>query len=529
MNEFRKNLEQVWGQLRQQQPQRREALEEVRIDGLRGIHDLRVRMPFPVTVLAGPNGCGKSTVLFALACAYKVPNAGIRDFTPSALFPDFRPKPSEGEDDVRDQLSKVTLEFSYVADNRTQQMRWSRGEGKWNRSFFGRKRGSQPVRDVYIRTLANLSNPSEVRSFLQMAQREFTPSEIDSSQIAFAQRILTFRYGRLRSLDTTSRNLLFAERTPEGDANSAVRYSEFHMSAGERAILWLSINVSKLKGALVLIDEVEAGLHPFVQQMLMLELQRLALRNEIQVVVTTHSHVVLDSVPPEARMFLERQSENVVLRQPHRDLIQKALYGRTQDILSILCEDEEGEAVVRGFLDYLSPKIDLLQNDIEIGRDTGKEEFPNHLRMLAKFRKLDSMLFVLDGDAEEVETRMRASARELGQAAQILRLPGDGSPEKWAWERLNAEVLAYADRLGISQENLRSHCRDIDSMYQAAADRPATIVKNKFGTLCERPARRPEAVIREVARTEARAERGLAHNAVNQLQEAIQQWRSQAG
>lgn len=38
----------------------------------------------------------------------------------------------------------------------------------------------------------------------------------------------------------------------------------------------------------------------------MLELQRIALRNDLQVVVTTHSPVVLDSVPPEGRIFLER-------------------------------------------------------------------------------------------------------------------------------------------------------------------------------------------------------------------------------
>jgi len=53
-------------------------------------------------------------------------------------------------------------------------------------------------------------------------------------------------------------------------------YSEFHMASGERAVLRLSIDISNLENALVLIDEVEAGLHPNIQRLLMLELQRLA-------------------------------------------------------------------------------------------------------------------------------------------------------------------------------------------------------------------------------------------------------------
>jgi predicted ATP-dependent endonuclease of OLD family len=106
---------------------------------------------------------------------------------------------------------------------------------------------------------------------------------------------------------------LFAERDDE--TGSHARYSEFHMSAGERALLRLSMNISKLSDALVLIDEVEAGLHPHIQQLLMLELQRLALRNQLQIVVTTHSPTVLETVPPEARVFLERSPDNVVRKE----------------------------------------------------------------------------------------------------------------------------------------------------------------------------------------------------------------------
>lgn len=72
----KRNVEAIWSQLRSQKAGRPNSLEELYLKGLRGIKELRIPFPFPVTVLAGPNGCGKSTVLFALACAYRSQNAG---------------------------------------------------------------------------------------------------------------------------------------------------------------------------------------------------------------------------------------------------------------------------------------------------------------------------------------------------------------------------------------------------------------------------------------------------------------------
>ena len=82
-----RQLREIWDALRAEGAQRRDSLRVTRIKHLRGIRDLRVPFPYPVCVLAGPNGCGRSTVLFACACAYQDPDRGPRDFAPSSLFP----------------------------------------------------------------------------------------------------------------------------------------------------------------------------------------------------------------------------------------------------------------------------------------------------------------------------------------------------------------------------------------------------------------------------------------------------------
>ncbi|MEQ1744791.1 MAG: ATP-binding protein [Saprospiraceae bacterium] len=64
-----------------------EFLERIVIRHLRGIEHLSIDLEFPVTVLAGPNACGKTTVLFALACCYRSPGERKNPFAPATMFP----------------------------------------------------------------------------------------------------------------------------------------------------------------------------------------------------------------------------------------------------------------------------------------------------------------------------------------------------------------------------------------------------------------------------------------------------------
>ena len=402
-----KRFSQLWGQLQGKKPHMRDFLVEIHLQGIRGIEDIRVVFDYPVSVIAGGNASGKSTVLFAAACAYKVPGAGVKDFVPSTLFPYYRPKAGVREDERRE----IVMEFDYATSYGRRSMRWRRSQG-WNRSFLGRKGGRQPERPTYLRTLSNLSNPSEVRGVLSMSRLSSAPDEtpLTASQIEFAHQMLPFRYSEVVDLSSGSKNLLFAAQ--EGGAE----YSELHMAAGERSILRLSQEIAQLKGALVLIDDIEAGLHPWVQQLLMLQLQQLALRNDLQIIVTSHSPVILDAVPAHGRIFLERdESGSVAVRPPYRDVVQDALYGRSDESLNLLCEDDAAEGVLHGVLDHLVPRQGTARESIRIGRDTGASEFPMHAKAFRKFGQIQNFVFILDGDrrGDDLETRI---AEQAGRA-----------------------------------------------------------------------------------------------------------------
>ena len=508
----------LWERLQGKKPHLPHFLAEIHLEGIRGIEDVRIKLDYPVSVIAGGNASGKSTVLFAAACAYKVPGAGVKDFVPSTLFPDYRPKVGQRED----RKPEVVIEFDYSTPDGRQSMRWRRSKG-WNRSFLGRKNATQPVRSVYLRTLSNLSNPSEVRSVLSMSRLRSAPREtpLTASQIEFAQQMLPFRYAEVVNLSSGTKNLLFAAQ------ERGAEYSELHMAAGERAILRLSREIAQLDGALVLIDEVEAGLHPWVQQLLMLQLQQLALRNDLQVIVTTHSPVVLDAVPSHGRIFLERDDTgDVTVRPPYRDVVQNALYGRSGDALNLLCEDSTAEGILQGVFDVLLPRERIRRESVRVGRDTGANEFPMHASAFRKFGQIQNFVFVLDGD-KRVGNLEETIRQRAGSDVPVFFLPGDDAPEIWVWNALRRDPTNSSAELGIDPADLSERMNRADAVYDTAADRPGEIAKTKLHGLAE-PLGWTEADIgRVVARLETARKESDIQPLLEGLKGALLQWRAE--
>ena len=59
-----RRLSDLWGQLQGKKPHLPHFLAEIHLEGIRGIDELRIVFDYPVTVVAGGNASGKSTVLF---------------------------------------------------------------------------------------------------------------------------------------------------------------------------------------------------------------------------------------------------------------------------------------------------------------------------------------------------------------------------------------------------------------------------------------------------------------------------------
>ena len=96
-------------------------------------------------------------------------------------------------------------------------MVWKRknADSRWSRSFKGFKGAKQPEREVYLRTLANLTNPSEIRSLLQLGRKPYKTVSLTPDLLIFAKRILRPRYRNLSVIAASHSPVVLDSVPPE--------------------------------------------------------------------------------------------------------------------------------------------------------------------------------------------------------------------------------------------------------------------------------------------------------------------------
>lgn len=195
-----------------------------------------------------------------------------------------------------------------------------------------------------------------------------------------------------------------------GATNEGTKYSEFHFGAGESSIIKM---VSEIESApdytLVLIEEIENGLHPIATQKLVEYLIDVAERKKVQVVFTTHSNDALLPLPDKAIWAVS----DAGLVQGKLDIESlRALTGIVEKDAALFVEDKFAQKWVEAILRHNS--LDLLQI-VEIhpmqGDGIAAKTAKAHNENPAISTKA---VCILDGDSQLEES----------PADQIIKLPG---------------------------------------------------------------------------------------------------------
>jgi hypothetical protein len=221
---------------------------------------------------------------------------------------------------------------------------------------------------------------------------------------------------------------------------------------------------------------------------------------------------------------LERVADNVVAQPPYRDIFQRAFYGRSQQKLSVLCEDAVAEALILGVMDRVNPLLNLTPDDIAVGRETGKNQFAQHIDTLGKFRLLDEFVFVLDGDARDVEPDMAAAAQRHNKSIDPLYLPGTTPPEDWIYQTLEDKSQLYSQLLGAP--NLAELLSNLRLQFDNATDKPTNIMKARFATLADSLQRTQQDIARVVGREGSQL--GPLKVFADELSQAVSNWRARS-
>lgn len=411
--------------------------------------DMKVSFRFPITVLVGPNGGGKSSILHA-AWGMPLKHSTSRFWFSTPVDPiDF-----DANDQNRYWYSHCIKPLKLVVESR--KMCGNRSHGYWEPTRPAQKEGMKamppknaanasfmsPTGDrwtpvdrmpYYFNSKADSSafdrffNSAELSTLaakqdyfvkyskklkevidgglssfdyygIQKIAANFALSEI---QLADVNKILQKNYSSARYI----RHKFYDKHSfsPSVIFETASRsYSECFAGSGELAVVNLVLALENIEPyGLLLLDEPETSLHPGAQERLTEHLLKLVNEKYIQVIISTHSPTFIQLLPTEALIILEETSAGVA---PRPIATKASAFERLgvidKENIIILTEDKLLKAVVDRAVSRL-PKL-LRDKVMVVPAELGVSEmFSNQVR--AHIQANTKLLMVVDGDQAAVE------------------------------------------------------------------------------------------------------------------------------
>ncbi len=408
-------------------------LEAVHLDGIRGWSAQWVEFRFPVVAIAGENGSGKSTVLKVAAAAYRQAESASavtsRTFSPDDFFPS---TPWES-------VAGVNLGYRVRQGDQVSTYSVRKLTSRW------RGMPERPTRSVYFLDISRTQPIDTLIGYGRLARAELAESahevHIDDNFLPMLSRVLGRTYD--------SGSLVRDDRGKQVGVVVAAgtTYSNFHQGAGEDATTDLVALLQEApRHSLVLIDEVEASLHPRAQRRLMTELIQVATDRRLQLVATTHSPYVLEQLPAEARIYL----------QGDREGLKEVIYGATPEYalslmdderhpeLTLYCEDVQSLYIIERILGTRSPGLLSRVQVVHVGPAGTVRTLGG---LIASGRLPGRAVAVLDADQ--------------APAPGCLVLPGTASPEREAFASMTDDTWAkVAERLAVRLGDLLDAVED---------------------------------------------------------------------
>ncbi len=392
-------------------------LFKIIIEKARSINNKTINLDFPVTAIVGPNGGGKSTIAGAAAILYK-------DVAPALFFA------KSGAYDASMQNWKIEYEAidRGIKNNdivrrsaKYHNLKWARTTLDRNVLIFG-----------VIRTVP-ASERKELRrcvsnNFSVRADRIEGLSAIVASSVSsiLDKDVSNFKHMKV---DDNGNVTLLSGVNLIGDS-----FSEFHFGAGESSIIRMVLQLESAEdNSLVLIEEIENGLHPVATIRMVEYLIELAERKKIQAIFTTHSNDALLPLPSEAIWA----SVNGELYQGKLDVKSlRAISGQINSSLVIFVEDEFAKIWMKTILSYMpNIAIDAISIHAMRGDGTAVRVHLNHNNDPAAQQ---TSLCVIDGDSLQVESNEK----------KIYRLPGAG-PEATVYDFILNNIDDLAGELAV--------------------------------------------------------------------------------
>ncbi|MFA5353362.1 MAG: ATP-binding protein [Thermodesulfovibrionales bacterium] len=427
---------------------------------IRGLNALDIEFQYPITAIAGKNGAGKSTILALACCAYHNSKSGFKlpkRKNPYYTFSDFfiqhsEEVPPEGieiEYHIAHNKWKKTPSLPGGVGVRIQRRRKNRG-GKWN-DYDDRVKKN--VVFLGIERIVPHSERSQSRSYSRVFS-DSTPKGWEDKVRDAVGFVLGRTYDKFRYLEYSKYSLPIVQ---VGGAT----YSGFNMGAGENALFEIFSTIYSCgSGALLVMDEVELGLHAEAQRRFIERLKDVCYETHTQVICTTHSREIFDCLPYDARFFVEKvNGKSKVTEAISSDFAFAKLAALPGSEIELLVEDEVAKTILLACLPT-ALRSRLVIHVIGSATALARQLAAIHVRGENK-----PIIAIFDGDQRAKEVDNLEHAKNMCESPKsdfsvwftdhIDYLPGETWPEAWLVQRASECLPSLAPVVSCESDMLK--------------------------------------------------------------------------
>jgi|GEM_PF-663921 len=408
--------------------------------GIRGIKKLDLDFAYPLTVICGKNGCGKTTVLALAALGFHSPPGhkpinALRhphlgeDFTYYTFQDFFFKGPSDPD------ITGTELSWTYKGANK---VTIKKRTEKW---MHYERRPQRPVHYLGIRRNVPAIEQNVLRLHFKNGLSGMETKSLNADFRRYLSDIMGRTYDETDVLSSSSYSL---RKCRIGESS----FSSFNSGSGEDVLIdFLYLLQECPAGSLIIVEEIELGIHPEALIRLAGHLQDIILKKKLQVIVSTHSEYFIDNVPQESRVLIQRANrEHIISVAPTTRFAMGIMAGRAKPELNVYCEDYFAELLIK---QSLPTDMRSRTHIVPVGSNS---ELINqtlfHLR--AEFGQ--HILILWDGDQktrDDAKKWLKKVKKDLifnGEIDVFNKfkdrvnwgfLPGNDAPELWAIKILN--------------------------------------------------------------------------------------------
>lgn len=327
----------------------------IKFDVFRHLRNIDLDISSPITVISGSNKSGKTTALMAIACSHhnfqrrRTSNGDLERNTWGDVM-----RFTDHDEQIEDWIYHVSFRkgtevFRKQGSRNHLSKKWSGVAKKQGQIDTPKGGNNQAGRQVTFIDLERLQPARHLSPTVFNKAKSAPLTDVDIRVAEYLSYILESEY-QLKEICSFADNVIYK-------FDNGGRYSSYNCASGEDVLTRLIRDiVDSPEKSLILIEEIEVGLHPKIQRRLMQVLMHESRQSKKQFIVTTHSPTILSSVDADSRLFIDASQHRCIKKISANAALSK-MDAISFPLMNLLVEDDLAKWIVMRAISEVNTSI----------------------------------------------------------------------------------------------------------------------------------------------------------------------------